>query len=108
MSDLPASFYRAESAWLNPPETTPEYDEWADAQDEKKSIMKKAEENIGNLPSQDISSYDELDEAIGIITNVLNQLKTLLDELGNLIDTFPDYEPDPDTAYDDSFIRGAA
>jgi hypothetical protein len=106
MSDLPASFYRAESAWLNPPETTPEYDEWAEAQEEKKNLLKKADDIIELLPAAGLSSYDELDEAIGTISGVLDRLKPLLDELGNLIEAFPDEEPDPDMAYDDSFIGG--
>jgi hypothetical protein len=103
-TDLPASFYRAEAAWLNPPENRPEYDEWLDAQEEKKDLMKQAEGIIGDLPSQDVNSWDELDEAIGNIEGVLTRLIPIRDELGYLYDEFPDSEPDFDQAYDDSFF----
>jgi hypothetical protein len=102
--DLPASFYRAEAAWLSPPENPPEYDEWLDAQEEKKDLMKKAEGIIGDLPSQDVDSWDELDEAIGIIEGVLVRLTPIREELGQLCDDFPDHEPDPDLDYDDSWF----
>ena len=102
--DLTASFYRAEESWLNPPEDRLEFDEWLDAQEEKKDLMKKAEGIIGDLPSQDVSSWNELDEAIGTIEGVLTRLTPIREELGQLCDDFPDYEPDPDQDYDDSWF----
>lgn len=99
--DLPAGFHRAESAWLNPPENPPEYDEWLDAQEEKKDLMRKAEKILEEIPSADVDSWDELDDAIISLHKAIAQLNPIRDELGQLCDDFPDREPDLDAGYDD-------
>jgi len=101
MNDLPAGFYRAEAAWLNPPENPPEYDEWLDAQEEKKDLMKKAEKILEEIPSADVDSWDDLDDAIIALHKTIAQLNPIRDELGQLCDDFPDREPDLDAGYDD-------
>ena len=101
-SDLPASFYRAEAAWLNPPENSPEYDEWLDAQEEKKDLMKAAEMVLEDMPYE-IESWDDLDSAVFVLSGKVEQLATMREQLGILCDDFPDNEPDPDSAYDDSW-----
>ena len=41
---------------ISPPENTPEYDEWLDAQDEKKGMLKTALDVLESIPC-DIIEY---------------------------------------------------
>lgn len=74
---------------INPPETTPEYDEWQNAQDEKESLLKKASEALEPIPFADVSTYDELDDAIVAMAEALKTMTEMRDEYARLEELFP-------------------
>lgn len=74
---------------ISPPETTPEYDEWLDAQDEKKALLKKASAALEPIPFADVTTYDELDAAITEMEKALVIMKASRDEYSRLDDMFP-------------------
>ena len=79
---------------LSQPETTPEYDEWLDAQEEKSELLKKASSTLEPIPFADISDYDELDFAIAMITRSLKTMTEISDEYSRLEELFPSkHEP---------------
>ena len=92
---------------INPPETTPEYDEWVDAQDEKLQLMKKADNLIESFPFAGISNIDEMDSIIQELSTAIPILKVIRDELTRLEDDFPSgHEPDGDCDCPDSVWEG--
>ena len=74
---------------INPPETTPEYDGWKDAQDEKEELLKKASAALEPIPFADVSTYDELYDAIEEMTEALKTMKEIRDEYARLEELFP-------------------
>jgi len=106
--DLPSGFYRAEQSYLyNIPEST-EFDEWEEAQEEKKTLLKKADDLLESFPFSGLYGYDDLHDAVDGTKKILTQLEAVLDELGRLEDDFPPGlgEPDPDAGHDDPDIGG--
>jgi len=92
---------------LSQPETTPEYDEWQDAQDEKEKLLKKADNLIESFPFAGMENIDELDSIIQELSTALPILKVIRDELARLEDDFPaDNEPTDEPGYDDSVWEG--
>jgi len=74
---------------ISPPENTPEYDEWIDAQDEKKALLKKASAALEPIPFADVGTYDELDAAIAEMEKALLIMKESRDEYSRLDEMFP-------------------
>jgi hypothetical protein len=91
---------------IDPPETTPEYDEWEDAQDEKKTLLDKY---FKTLESVDIepSNADEISEYYDKLVSVMCDLRKIKEQVCNLEDDFPaDSEPDADCDFPDSVWEG--
>lgn len=84
--------------WLTSfPETSPQYDEWIEAQDNKKALLKKADDIIESFPSAGLDSYDEIDDIVKRLQTALPELIKIRDEFGALDEDFPeDCEPDGD------------
>jgi len=89
MSDLPAGFLRAESRWLQPPEDSPAFIEWYDAQEEKKQLLESASDILDMMEFDPVDTLDELDESIDMLEHHLNELKEKRDEIAALEDEFP-------------------
>jgi hypothetical protein len=89
MSDLPAGFLRAESRWLQPPEDSPAFIEWYDAQEEKKQLLESASDVLDCLEFDPVDTLDELDESIDMLEHYLSELKEKRDEIAALEDEFP-------------------
>ena len=82
-----------------------EYDEWCDAQDRKKELLKKAEKLIEDIPVE-FSGLDDLEIAAGLITNAHQLFGDIMSEYWRLEEDFPVKLPDPDFAYDDNVWEG--
>jgi len=90
MSDLPAGFLRAESRWLQPPEDSPAFIEWYDAQEEKKQLLESASDILDMMEFDPVDTLDGLDESIEMLEHLLNGLKEKRDEIAALEDEFPE------------------
>lgn len=92
-----ASFSRAHTQFLQPPED-PRYDEWDEAQQEKKQILEAVSELLGEYYLGPVDDLDELDEVIENLEADIQEIKDLRDELAKLEDDFPvpyiDEDPD--------------
>ena len=94
-----AAFSRAHSQWLQPPEESPAFSEWYDAQEEKKQLMDSASDVLDCLEFDPVDTMDELDESIKVLEYLLKELKEKRDEIAVLEDEFP--EPYIDECPDD-------
>lgn len=88
---LPDSFYRAESAYLDPPELSPAADEWHDAQAEKADLIIEAAESLnGGTPAcYEVFTLDTLEDAIVTLEETLAIMKRCRDEYYELEHEFP-------------------
>lgn len=66
-----------------------DYDEWKDAQDEKEELLKKASAALEPIPFADVSTYDELYDAIEETTEALKKMTEIRDEYERLEELFP-------------------
>jgi len=78
-----------------------EYDEWCDAQDRKKELLKKAEKLIEDIPVE-LSRLDDLELAAGLLTHAHQLVGEIMSEYRRLEEDFPVRPTDPDFAYDDA------
>lgn len=76
---------RAHALWLSPIEEGPEYEEWCDAQDEKKDLIRK----FNDLFEVDLENIDQIDEAIMLMKENLVKAVAIRHDLARLEDTFP-------------------
>ncbi len=91
---------------LSQPENTPEYDEWEDAQEEKKDLLDKY---FKTLESVDIepSNADEVSECYDKLVSVMCILRQIKEQVCRLEDDFPaGNEPTDEPGYDDSVWEG--
>jgi len=90
----------------SPPENSPAFDDWFDAQEEKKELLKRAETITEAIPVE-FANLDELEIAAALLTDARQRLDDIMNEYRRLEDQFPGgHEPDPDTAYDDARFEG--
>jgi hypothetical protein len=83
-----------------------DYDEWEDAQDEKKELLKKATKLTEVIPVE-FSGINDLEFAAGLLTSARHGFDDIMAKYRRLESDFPgDSEPDPDTAYDDNVWEG--
>jgi hypothetical protein len=94
-----AAFSRAHNQWLQPPEESPAFIEWYDAQEEKKQLLESASDVLDCLEFDPVDTLDELDESIKVLEYHLKELKEKRDEIAVLEDEFP--EPYIDECPDD-------
>mgnify|MGYP006953628120 FL=1 len=94
-----AAFSRAHNQWLQPPEESPAFIEWYDAQEEKKQLLESASDVLDCLEFDPVDTLDELDESIKVLEYLLKELKEKRDEIAVLEDEFP--EPYIDECPDD-------
>jgi len=85
-----AAFRRAHDRWLQPPEESPAFIEWLDAQEEKKQLLASASDILDELGFEQIDTLDGLDESIEMLEHLLNGLKEKRDEIAALEDEFPE------------------
>lgn len=84
-----AAFSRAHDMWLQPPEESPAFIEWYDAQEEKKQLLESASDILDMMEFDPVDTLDELDESIDMLEHHLNELKEKRDEIAALEDEFP-------------------
>jgi len=84
-----AAFSRAHDMWLQPPEESPAFLEWYDAQEEKKQLLESASDILDMMEFDPVDTLDELDESIDMLEHHLNELKEKRDEIAALEDEFP-------------------
>jgi hypothetical protein len=84
-----AAFSRAHNQWLQPPEESPAFIEWYDAQEEKKQLLESASDVLDCLEFDPVDTLDELDESIKVLEYLLKELKEKRDEIAVLEDEFP-------------------
>ncbi len=84
------AFSRAHNQWLQPPEDSPAFIEWYDAQEEKKQLLESASDILDELGFEQIDTLDGLDESIEMLEHLLNGLKEKRDEIAALEDEFPE------------------
>ena len=94
-----AAFSRAHNQWLQPPEESPAFIEWYDAQEEKKQLLESASDVLDCLEFDPVDTLDELDESIKVLEYLLKELKEKREEIAGLEDEFP--EPYIDECPDD-------
>jgi len=81
-----SDFSRAHEMWLSPIENSPEYDEWLDAQDEKKSIISR----FNDETDSDVQNIDEMDKEIAARYYIIpTSIQEMRDQLARLEDDFP-------------------
>jgi len=90
---------------IDPPENPPEYDEWLDAQDEKKELLKKAGKITEKIPVE-FAGIDDLEIAAGLLTHARQTFDDIMNEYRRLEDDFPSELSDPDMAFDDNVWEG--
>ena len=83
-----AAFSRAHDMWLQPPEESPAFLEWYDAQEEKKQLLESASDILDMMEFDPVDTLDELDESIDMLEHHLNELKEKRDEIASLEDEF--------------------
>ena len=83
-----AAFSRAHNQWLMPPENDHRFDDWTDAQAEKKELL----EEVSGLLSgwyESVDTLDELDEVISNLEIDVRRIKEKREEIAKLEDEFP-------------------
>lgn len=95
-----AAFARAHARWLEPLESSPEFDEWEEAQQEKTELLAKVSRLLEGW-YEEVSTLDELHEVIGYIDVDVDRIKKIREQLAELEDLFPvPYrDPDPDEGW---------
>lgn len=76
---------RAHALWLSPIEEGPEYEEWSDAQEEKRGLIKK----FNQLFEVDLENLDQIDEAITLMKRNIAKAIDIRRDLARLEDEFP-------------------
>lgn len=86
-----AAFSRAHNQWLQPPEESPAFIEWYDAQESKKDLIEMCRLQCdGGFPcADDIADIDSIGEMIELAKGSLQQLEEHYKELCELEDEFP-------------------
>jgi hypothetical protein len=91
---------------LSQPENTPEYDEWEEAQDEKKALLDKYYKILSGVDIEPTTA-DEVSEYYDKLVSVMCSLRQIKEQICKLEDDFPaGKEPDGDYNYDDSVWEG--
>lgn len=84
-----AAFSRAHSQWLQPPEESPAFIEWYDAQEVKKGKYEYASLLLDEFGWEPVTDFDSFAESLKEIKSKLNKLYELQAELAELEDMFP-------------------
>jgi len=104
MTDLPSGFYRAEAAWLNPPEYKPHPEDLAE---DIERVCNQVDSLIRDFSEEYISdgeNFYETEES-SHVGQFIEGARELVKKLTPLMQELEEYEeepcgPDPDAAYD--------
>lgn len=94
---LPASFYRAESAWLSPPEYGDNAEE--EYEDRVKSAHSRLKDLVDSL-SFDVNDIDDIEAALEAIREAEQDFKLLFEEAEEYHEQIGK-EPNPDQEWDE-------